>query len=136
MERWVADVDSWDLCDQACQNLFWRTPGAFETAAKWAQARPEFVRRAGFSLMAQLASKAKDEPDSRFETLLPLIAAAADDERKMVLKGASWALRQIGKRNARLRARAIRAAKAIGRRGSPSARWLARDVLRELEARE
>ena len=26
MERWVSDLDSWDVCDQACQNLFRYTP--------------------------------------------------------------------------------------------------------------
>jgi 3-methyladenine DNA glycosylase AlkD len=133
MERWARDFDSWDVCDQACQNLLWRAPGAFERAARWSRAKPEFVRRAGFTLMAQLAVKVKDEPDSRFESFLPLIAEAARDERRMVLKGASWALRQIGKRNPPLRAKAIGAAKAIGMRDSRPARWLARDVLRELE---
>ena len=59
MDRWARDFYSWDLCDQACQNLFRYTPFAFEQAAKWARARREFVRRAGFSLMAGLAVKAK-----------------------------------------------------------------------------
>ncbi|NPA38968.1 MAG: DNA alkylation repair protein, partial [Thermodesulfobacteria bacterium] len=25
MERWIRDVDNWDLCDQCILNLFWKT---------------------------------------------------------------------------------------------------------------
>jgi 3-methyladenine DNA glycosylase AlkD len=132
MEHWARDFDSWDVCDQACHNVFRDTPHAWTLAEKWAEARGEFVRRAGFSVMAGLAGKAKDAPDERFEDLLPLIAAAATDERNMVKKAVNWALRAIGKRNARLRRKAIAAAESIGRMDSRSARWVAADALREL----
>ena len=52
MDLWVRAVDSWDVCDQLCQNLFRYTSCGFEKAAEWARAEPEFVRRAGFALMA------------------------------------------------------------------------------------
>lgn len=132
MDRWVRDLDSWDVCDQACQNVFRYSPFAFQKAAKWARAKPEFVRRAGFSLMAGLAVKAKDAPDAAFEAFLPLIAGAAPDERNMVKKAVNWALRQIGKRNPRLRGLAIAEAEKIHRMDSRAARWIASDALREL----
>ena len=113
MDRWARDFDSWDVCDQACQNLFRYTPFAWAAAAEWAGARREFVRRAGFALMAGLAVKAKDAPDEDFEALLPLIAAAATDQRNLVKKAVNWALRAIGKRNLRLRRAAIAAAEKI-----------------------
>ncbi len=131
MNRWARDLYSWDICDQACQNLFRYTPFAFDRAKRWARARPEFVRRAGFSLMAGLAVKAKDASDRQFEAFLPLIADAAADERNMVKKAVNWALRAIGKRNPRLRAKAIAAAKRIHGMDSPAARWIASDALRE-----
>ncbi|MGD0777217.1 MAG: DNA alkylation repair protein [Candidatus Solibacter sp.] len=102
MNLWARDFDSWDVCDQACQNLFRYTPFAWTMAARWAAARPEFVRRAGFALMAGLAVKANAAPDEAFEALLPLIAAAATDPRNLVKKAVNWALRAIGKRNPRL----------------------------------
>ncbi len=116
MNRWARDFDSWDVCDQACQNLFRYTPQAFEQAARWARARPEFVRRAGFSLMAGLAVKSKEAADSQFEAFFPLIAAGASDPRNFVKKSVNWALRQIGKRNAHLRRLAIRTAMECPRR--------------------
>lgn len=132
MNRWARDFDSWDVCDQACHNLFRYTPRAFEKAAEWACAKREFVRRAGFALMAGLAVKAKDAPDSRFEAFFPLIVEASPDGRNIVKKAVNWALRQIGKRNPRLRRLAIATAEEIRAQDSPSARWIASDALREL----
>jgi 3-methyladenine DNA glycosylase AlkD len=134
MNRWSRDLDSWDTCDQACQNLFRYTPFAFEQAARWSRARQEFVRRAGFALMAGLAVKAKDAADQQYEAFLPLVREAATDQRNFVRKAVNWALRQIGKRNERLRRKAIRAAEEIQEIDSPAARWIASDALRELRA--
>ncbi len=136
MNRWVRQFDSWDVCDQACQNLFRYTPFAFAKAAEWAQAKPEFVRRAGFAMMAGLAVKAKTATDRQFEALFPLIIEGSTDERNFVKKAVNWALRQIGKRNARLRLKAIAAAEEIQKLESRSARWIAADALRELRERE
>jgi 3-methyladenine DNA glycosylase AlkD len=132
MDGWARDLDSWDVCDQACQNLFRYTPLAFTKAAQWAQAKREFVRRAGFSLMAGLAAGARDAADGQFAAFLPLIADAAGDDRNMVKKAVNWALRGIGKRNWRLHRLAVAAAEEIARQGSQPARWIAADALREL----
>ena len=134
MNQWARDFDSWDVCDQACLNLFRYTPFAWAVAAKWAGARREFVRRAGFALMAGLAVKDKNASDADFEALLPLIAVAATDPRNMVKKAVNWALRSIGKRNPHLRRAAIAAAEDIRAIDSPAARWIASDALRELRA--
>jgi 3-methyladenine DNA glycosylase AlkD len=135
MDRWARDLDSWDVCDQACQNLFRYLPNAFDKAAEWAHAKREFVRRAGFSLMAGLAVKAKLAPDAAFEAFLPAIIEAATDQRNMVKKAVNWALRAIGKRNPRLRTKAMRTAERMGKMDSKAARWIAGDALRELRAR-
>jgi 3-methyladenine DNA glycosylase AlkD len=132
MDGWVLDFDSWDVCDQACQNLFRYTPHAWDMAVKWAQSGHEFVRRAGFAMMAGLAAKDKHAQDEDFVDLFPLLAAAAVDERNMVKKALNWALRAIGKRNPNLRKEAVAAAWKIHEIDSPSARWIARDALREL----
>ena len=134
MNQWARDFDSWDVCDQACLNLFRYTPFAWAMSARWAGARREFVRRAGFALMAGLAVKDKDASDTDFEALLPLIAVAATDPRNMVKKAVNWALRSIGKRNPHLRRAAIAAAEDIRAIDSPAARWIASDALRELRA--
>jgi 3-methyladenine DNA glycosylase AlkD len=132
MDRWARDFDSWDVCDHACHNLFRYTPKAFAKAEQWAFAKREFVRRAGFSLMAGLAVKARSASDQQFAVFLPLIVEAASDDRNMVKKSVNWALRQIGKRNRGLHKLAIAAAEEIRKQDSRSARWIAADALREL----
>lgn len=132
MERWVKDFDSWDVCDQVCGNLFDKTPFAYGKAAEWSRRPEEFVRRAGFVLVAELAVHDKRAEDARFEAFFPLMIQAAADERNFVKKAISWALRGIGKRSRRLNALAIETAGAIADMNSRSARWIASDVLREL----
>ena len=132
MEAWVTELTSWDLCDFAA-DLFSRSPAAIETIRAWAH-RPEgFVRRCAFSMIARRAVWAKDAPDAEFRAYFPLIRRAAADERNEVKKGVSWALRQIGKRNRSLHAEAIDEARRIREIDGPAGRWVATDVLRELE---
>ncbi|MFA4947692.1 MAG: DNA alkylation repair protein [Candidatus Krumholzibacteriia bacterium] len=134
LERWVKDFDSWDVCDGACSNLFDRTPFAWDKAVAWSARSGEFVKRAGFVLMAALAVHDKKAPDERFRKFFPLIERESADERNFVKKAVNWALRQIGKRNRALNGNAIAAAKRIRKIESKSARWIAADALRELES--
>ena len=132
MERWAAGFDSWDLCDQCCGSLFDKTRYAYSKAMEWSGDRREFVKRAGYSIMASLAVHDKMADDSEFTAFLPFIKMGATDGRNFVRKGVSWALRQIGKRNSRLRIMAIRTAEEIKDMDSGSSGWIASDVLREL----
>jgi len=134
MESWVRDFDSWDLCDQVCGNLFDRTPFAPARAVDWAHHQEQFVRRAGFVLMTQLAVHDKRAPDSLFLSFLPLVEHYADDDRNFVRKAVNWALRQIGKRNAALYAPALELADQLREQPSKSARWIGSDAARELRS--
>jgi 3-methyladenine DNA glycosylase AlkD len=132
MHSWAKDFDSWDVCDQACMNLFWRSPDAWHMAEKWSNARAEFVRRAAFALIASLASKQKNTPAERWDQALEMIVASSTDERNFVRKAVNWALRGIGKRTPELRLSAIATARRIREIDSKAARWIAADALREL----
>jgi 3-methyladenine DNA glycosylase AlkD len=35
MEDWVKDIDSWDVCDQACMNLFEKSPLVWKKVHDW-----------------------------------------------------------------------------------------------------
>ena len=73
--------------------------------------------------------------DQAFENFFSDIYAAATDERNFVKKAVNWALRQIGKRNLALNKKAITLAKKINAIDSKSARWIAKDAIRELESK-
>jgi len=131
MERWVRDADSWNLTDTLAF-LFDRTAFAEKKALAWSARRPEFIKRTGFALMAGMAVHRKELPDKIFLGFLPVIRREANDERNFVRKAVNWALRQIGKRNPRLRRAARAEARRILRLDTPAARWIARDALRDL----
>jgi 3-methyladenine DNA glycosylase AlkD len=134
MEHWAAGFDSWDLCDQVCANLFRHTPLAYAKAAEWSARHEPLVKRAGFALIAGLTVVDKDAPDARFASLLSIIAREADGDSNLVCKGASWALRQIGKRNLHLNTLAIQTALGLRSRPGRGARWVGADALRELRS--
>ncbi|MGO4882753.1 MAG: DNA alkylation repair protein [Bryobacteraceae bacterium] len=131
-ERWVRDFDCWSVCDSACIGLFWKTPYAWRKVREWSSRQPEYERRAAFALLAGLAVHDKNATDGRFVSALRLIVAASRDDRNFVKKAVNWALRQIGKCNATLRAAAIETAESLIAAASASARWIGRDALREL----
>lgn len=134
MNRWARDFDSWAVCDAACVNVFRYTRFAHKKCVEWSARPEEFVKRAAFALMAGLAVADKAASDHAFLKFLPLIKRAAMDERNMVKKGVNWALRQIGKRNARLNRAALAACREIHRLDSRAARWIASDARRELQS--
>jgi len=134
MDRWTRAFDSWAICDGCCCYLFRKTPFAWDKAVEWTTKPGEFAKRAGFALMAYLAIHEKKASDESFAAFLPIIQREADDDRLYVRKAVNWALRQIGKRSARLNALAIQTAEAIRARDTRSARWIAADALRELRS--
>ncbi|MBW1728038.1 MAG: DNA alkylation repair protein [Deltaproteobacteria bacterium] len=136
MEKWVMDFDSWDVCDQTCSNLFRKTGLADEKAVEWSRQEEEFVKRAGFVLMACLAVHDKKADDNHFEKYFPIIKREAKDDRNFIKKAVNWALRQIGKRNLNLNKKAIALAKEIAKLDSKSAKWIASDALRELTGKK
>ncbi|QTA91695.1 DNA alkylation repair protein [Desulfonema magnum] len=132
MERQVKDFDSWDICDQCCNKLFVKTEFAYLKAIEWTTREEEFVKRAGFVLMTQVAVHDKHADELQFEQFFSMIIREAWDARNFVKKAVNWALRQIGKRNQYLNTRAIEIAEDIRKTDSKAARWIATDALREL----
>jgi 3-methyladenine DNA glycosylase AlkD len=134
LERLVNEFDSWDLCDQCCNRLFSKTPFARQKALAWANRPEEFVKRAGFVMMAVLAVHDKKAADKQFDAFFERIKKEAIDGRNFVKKAINWALRQIGKRNMSLNRKAIAVAEEIQQLESKAARWIANDALRELRS--
>lgn len=134
-ETWVAQLDSWDVCDQL-QVLLAATDFAYPAARDWSAASPTFTKRAGFVLMAALAVHDKAAEDQLLIDFLPLTLEQASDDRNFVKKAINWALRQIGKRSLSCHHEAVATAEQIlvTYPRSTAARWVARDALRELRS--
>lgn len=134
MDDWVEEFDSWDICDQCCGSLFDKTPYAYEKAEEWSERKEEFVKRAGFVMMAELAVHDKEAKDLKFLEFFDAIEFGSTDSRNFVKKAVNWAVRQIGKRNLRLNKEAQKLAVRISKLDNPSSKWVASDALRELRS--
>ncbi len=133
VEKWVRDVDSWDICDQFCTSFLDKTKFGHVKVRAWSKRKEEFVKRAAFSLIAGLAVHDKEADDAVFKKYLQVIKRQAADDRNYVKKAVNWALRNIGKRNVALNQAAIKTAKDIRKIDARAARWIAADALRELK---
>ena len=134
MDLWANDFNDWEICDQCCTNLFRKTPFADEKIYQWTKDDKEFVKRAGFALIAVLAIHDKKTDNKVFENYLELIKNESIDNRNFVKKAVNWALRQIGKKNKYLNKKAIDIAIEIDKIDSKSAHWIAKDAIRELNS--
>jgi 3-methyladenine DNA glycosylase AlkD len=133
IDKWVGDFYSWDVCDQVCGNLFDRTDFAIEKAVEYSSSEREYIKRAGFVLMAEFAVHNKEASNAEFIQFFPIIEREAWDDRNFVKKAVNWALRQIGKRNKDLYKLAIECAKRIAQQESKVAKWIAKDALNEFD---
>ena len=134
LDKWVDDFDTWDIVDQACINILVDMPLARSKIPIWSKSEKEFTKRTAFSLIAVTAVHDKKSEDSYFEEFLPYIIEASDDDRNFVKKSVNWALRSIGKKNKHLNERAVEVSHEILELDSKSAKWIAKNALKELES--
>ena len=129
--RWAAEFDSWDIVD-GVSDLFVETDHWRELIEEFAADDREFVRRTAFAMIAWSVVHRKKEPNETFLAFLPLIETHANDERNFVKKGVNWALRSIGKRNAKLNAEALALSERLAATDDRTARWIGKDAIRDL----
>jgi 3-methyladenine DNA glycosylase AlkD len=133
MEKWLLTFENWEICDSFSMGVFAKSPLAIPKIIEWSTRSKEFEKRASFATTAAYCMADKKADNTVFEQFFPFIYQAADDERIYVKKAVNWALRSIGKRNIDLNKRAIEEAKKIEALEHKSAKWIAKDALRELQ---
>ena len=134
-DKWADDFDSWILCDHCCSSLFWKLPFAPDKALEWTENNAEFIRRAGFALIAALALHLKESDRITLGFLDYSLFSArkhASDSSPHVRKAVSWAIRQIGKRNIKWHTAAVETAEEIRMQPAKEAKWVARQTLADL----
>lgn len=133
MEKWVKTFENWEICDSFCMGLFAKNDLAVTKIYEWTQRESEFEKRAGFTVMAAYCMADKHADNEVFTSFFPIIEREVNDDRIYVKKAVNWALRNIGKRNRDLNKTAIETAHQLLKMESKSAKWIAKDALRELE---
>ena len=113
MDNWVATFENWEICDSFCMGFFAKSKFAIPKAIEWSNSEDEFIKRAGFVIMACYGFADKYASNEVFEQFFPMIEREAKDHRVYVKKAVNWALRNIGKRNIDLNTSAILMAEKI-----------------------
>ncbi|MAM12819.1 MAG: DNA alkylation repair protein [Rhizobiaceae bacterium] len=127
----AGDFASWEMVDLAA-DLFVEARFDAEIVSLFAEDDREFVRRTAFAMIAGAAVHRKKEPDENFLALFLLIETHAADQRNFVKKAVSWALRNIGMRNARCHQAAMALAEKLAASDDRAKAWVGRDAVRYL----
>jgi 3-methyladenine DNA glycosylase AlkD len=113
VEAWVRDVDCYVLTSPIAK-IAARLPGAPERAARWRADGGEWVARAGWHLVAALATTPDDRSDAYFAALLPEIERAIHTAQNRVREAMNDTVIGIGSRSPALADLARAAAHRIG----------------------
>ena len=133
IEKWVSTFENWEICDSFCMGIVAKSNFALAKILEWSKRKPEFEKRASFAIMAAYCMADKKSENELFEQFFPIIKREAHDGRLYVKKAVNWALRNIGKRNIDLNKKAIEVAEEILSLEYPSAKWIAKNALNELQ---
>jgi len=114
LEKWAKDLDSYVLSD-ALAGYTAKTRFLQKKMEQWGKSKGEWIGRTGWLLLAKLAMRDEDFPDSYFQKHLRTIQREIHTRKNRVRDAMNSALIAIGIRNARLQVLALAAARKIGK---------------------
>jgi 3-methyladenine DNA glycosylase AlkD len=114
IDSWVRDLDSYVLAD-AFSKLVSRSSVARKKMEAWTKSRQEWVGRAGWQILVELAQGDRELPDAFFESYLQVIETEIHQSRNRARDAMNLALISIGLRSSGLEKTALAAAKRIGK---------------------
>lgn len=124
-------ITSWDLCDLFCKNILIKQNDFDHYIQSWINSDKLYFKRAAFTVIASTSTHASLSI-SEIKAYLKLIENNSDDDRLLVKKAASWALRELGKTNLEAKELAIKTAETMQKQTSKPKQWIAKDALKEL----
>ncbi|ADK05522.1 TPA: DNA alkylation repair protein [Bacillus anthracis] len=114
LNKWVQEVDYYCLMD-VLMTAICTSPIAIERVEEWTNSDDEWIGRAGWSLLANIAIKNKTLQDDFFSPYLEEIKENIHNEKNRKREAMNSALIAIGIRNEDLEQTAIEIAREIGK---------------------
>ncbi|MBJ8096958.1 DNA alkylation repair protein [Bacillus cereus group sp. N11] len=114
LNSWIRDVDYYCLMD-VLMTAICTSPIAIERMDEWTKSDDEWIGRAGWSLLANIAIKNKKLDDNFFMPYLEEIKVHIHNEKNRKREAMNSALIAIGIRNEALAQQAIEIAREIGK---------------------
>ncbi|TCJ82125.1 UNVERIFIED_ORG: 3-methyladenine DNA glycosylase AlkD [Bacillus cereus] len=114
LNKWVQEVDYYCLMD-VLMTAICTSPIAIERMEEWTKSDDEWIGRAGWSLLANIAIKNKTLHDDFFLPYLEEIKTYIHNEKNRKREAMNRALIAVGVRNESLERQAIETARVIGK---------------------
>lgn len=114
LNSWIQNVDYYCLMDVLMKSIC-TSPIAIERMEEWTKSNDEWIGRAGWSLLANIAIKNKTLYDDFFSPYLEEIKENIHNEKNRKKEAMNSALIAIGIRNEDLERQAIEIAREIGK---------------------
>ncbi len=114
LNAWARDLDCYPITDGFAA-LAVQSPAAESCMKRWTVAKGEWVGQAGWWLLSNFARNDNRYSDSYMEEYLEAIESRIHSSKNRVKHSMNGALISIGIRNARLRKKALDAARRIGK---------------------
>ncbi|EML9730964.1 TPA: DNA alkylation repair protein [Bacillus cereus] len=114
LNSWIQNVDYYCLMDVLMKSIC-TSPIAIERMEEWTKSNDEWIGRAGWSLLANIAIKNKTLHDDFFSPYLEEIKENIHNEKNRKKEAMNSALIAIGIRNEDLERQAIEIAREIGK---------------------
>ncbi|MFP2909661.1 DNA alkylation repair protein [Pyxidicoccus sp. 3LFB2] len=115
LDAWARALNWHSLVDVFTNNVALRSPHARKAVETWASLPGEMQGRAGWQLLAALATKTEQLADDELSTWLPRIEQGIHSAQNRVRESMNSALIAIGGRGGALRDTALEVAKRIGK---------------------
>lgn len=129
---WVADINSWDICDHFAKKLSEKIPNVCELVTSWASSEVLYTRRTGLALIANYCMKRQQLEADVSQVFVAVIEQTAADERSHVKQACCWALRELGKMNTDAHEIAIYTALELLESSDRGSVWVGRCAHKEL----
>lgn len=115
IDRQIKDINHWMFNHAYCNYLLGKVPFLQSLVEEWTQSENVIERRCGYLCLYQLCKNNKKLPDDFFLPYIDTIEANLQSEENFVKDGMDTALFRIGQRSKVLHARALAAARKIGK---------------------
>lgn len=79
-EQWVGEINSQDMAEMACFNLFQHLQQAADLSFEWMKSNGEIVRMCGYLILSRLFMKGENPHGNRIDEFLDEVALALNSE--------------------------------------------------------
>ncbi|MGC6768844.1 DNA alkylation repair protein [Enterococcus sp. LJL51] len=131
IETFMSGIQSWDLCDLFCKTVLIARADYDSWIRSWIDKEELYYKRAAFTLIAS-TSVHVSLTNEEIQDYLTLIKKYSADERLLVKKAVSWALRELGKTNEQAKEWSIETAEILTKQTDKGQQWAGKDALKEL----